>query len=262
MIIDTHCHLNDIRYTEDIEAVLKRAKEHGVIGAIIPGADPRELPRAVTLCEEHDNLFFAVGVHPYDKELFDETLLREYASHPKCIAIGECGLDYFRLPEGEEAKKEEKKIQKEIFITQIKLAKELQKPLIIHIRDASSDSKEILIEQEAGKVGGVLHCFNASEILLELDNHGFYFGIGGVVTFKNAKKLVEILPKIPRHKLLIETDGPYLTPHPHRGERNEPAYTTLIAAKMAEILDISQDELEKLIISNTNILFKDKFKLI
>jgi len=261
MIIDTHCHLNDLRYSEDIEEVLTRAKALGVIGALIPGADPSELPRAVALCEEHENLFFAVGVHPYDKEKYDEALLREYASHPKCIAIGECGLDYFRLPDDKEAVIEEKRIQKEIFIAQIKLAIELDKPLIVHIREASSDSKEILIAHEAHKAGGVLHCFNASPILLELDNHNFYFGIGGVVTFKNAKKLVEILPQIPREKLLIETDGPYLTPHPHRGERNEPAYTTLVAAKLADILNISQKELEKLILSNTNILFKDKFKL-
>ncbi len=262
MIIDTHCHLNDKQYKEDIQEVLQRAKEHGVIGALIPGADPRELPDAVKLCEKHENLFFAVGVHPYDKALYDEAFLREYASHPKCIAIGECGLDYFRLPKDSEEKEEEKRLQKEIFIAQIRLAIEFNKPLIIHIRDASEDSKRILIEHEAKKVGGVLHCFNASETLLELDKHHFYFGIGGVVTFKNAKKLVEILPKIPKNKLLIETDGPYLTPHPHRGTRNEPYYTTLIIEKMAEILEIPQKELEKLILSNTNNIFKDKFKLI
>jgi TatD DNase family protein len=262
MIIDTHCHLNDVRYQEDIEEVWARAKQHGVIGALIPGADPRELPRAKALCEQHENLFFAVGVHPYDMELYDEALLREYASHPKCIAIGECGLDYFRLPKDEEEKEREKVQQKEIFRAQIRLAIALDKPLIIHIREASNDSKMILIEEEAKKVGGVLHCFNASETLLELDSHNFYFGIGGVVTFKNAKKLVEILPKIPQEKLLIETDGPYLTPHPHRGERNEPYYTTLISQKMAEILEIEQKKLEKIIIENTNRLFKDNFKLI
>ena len=260
MIIDTHCHLNDKQYMDDIDDVLARAKEHNVIATIIPGADPRELPRALALCETHDNLFFSVGVHPYDLEHYDEALLREYASHPKCIAIGECGLDYFRLPKDEDEKAAIKKAQKEVFAAQIKLAIELDKPLIIHIREASADSKAILIEQEAKKVGGVLHCFNASEILLDLDKHNFYFGIGGVLTFKNAKKLVEILPKIPLDKLLLETDGPYLTPHPHRGTRNEPYYTTLVSQKMAEILDIEQNELEKHIISNTNRLFKDKFK--
>ena len=215
MIIDTHCHLNDKQYFDDLEDVLARSREHNIIATIIPGADPRELPRAIELCEKHDNLFFSVGVHPYDKEFYDEALLIEHASHPKCIAIGECGLDYFRLPKDEDEKEAEKALQKKVFRAQINLAIQVDKPLIIHIREASADSKAILIEEEAKKVGGVLHCFNASEILLELDKHNFYFGIGGVVTFKNAKKLVEILPRIPREKLLIETDGPYLSPHPH-----------------------------------------------
>jgi len=262
MIIDTHCHLNDKQYFDDIDEVLARSAKHDVIATIIPGADPRELPRAIALCEKHDNLFFSVGVHPYDSEYYDEALLREHAYHPKCVAIGECGLDYFRLPKDEDEKKAEKALQKKVFIAQIKLAIEVNKPLIIHIRDASADSKEILIKQEAKKVGGVLHCFNASQTLLELDKHNFYFGIGGVVTFKNAKKLVEILPRIPLEKLLIETDGPYLTPHPHRGKRNEPYFTTLVSAKMAEILNISQQTLEKQMILNTNTLFKDKFKLV
>ena len=260
MIIDTHCHLNDKQYFEDIDEVLERSSQNDVIATLIPGADPRELPRAIELCEKHKNLFFSVGVHPYDIEHYDEALLRKHASHPKCIAIGECGLDYFRLPEGDEAKKEEKEAQKKVFIAQIKLAIELDKPLIVHIRDASADSKSCLVEHEARKVGGILHCFNASEILLELSGHGFYFGIGGVVTFKNAKKLVEILPRIPLDKLLIETDGPYLTPHPHRGKRNEPHFTTLVSQKMSQILDIEQKELETIMINNTNRLFKDNFK--
>jgi len=262
MIVDTHCHLNDKQYFDDIEEVVARATEHGVFATIIPGADPRELPRAVELCEKYPHLYFSVGVHPYDIEHYDETLLREFAMHPKCIAIGECGLDYFRLPKDEDEKIAEKLAQKKVFRAQIKLAIELDKPLIIHIRDASQDSRTILIEEEARKVGGILHCFNASELLLDLDAHNFYFGIGGVVTFKNAKKLVEILPKIPLEKLLIETDGPYLTPHPHRGTRNEPFYTTLVSKKMSEILGIEQNVLENIILNNTNKLFKDKFKSI
>ena len=260
MIIDTHCHLNDKQYFEDIDEVLARSKAHDIIATIIPGADPRELPRAIELCEKHDNLFFSVGVHPYDIEHYDEAQIRKYVSHEKCVAIGECGLDYFRLPKDEDEKKREKIAQKKVFIAQIKLAIEFNKPLIIHVRESSQDSKQILIEEQAKKVGGVLHCFNASDILLELAEHNFYFGIGGVLTFKNAKKLVEILPKIPLDRLLIETDGPYLTPHPHRGTRNEPYYTTLVSAKMSEILDISQNKLETILISNTNRLFKDKFK--
>ena len=164
-------------------------------------------------------------------------------NHPKCIAIGECGLDYYRLPDDEEEKKENIKRQKEVFISQINLAKKYKKPLIIHIREASNDSRQILINENAKEVGGVLHCFNASEHLLILSEHNFYFGIGGVLTFKNAKKLVEILPKIPKDKLLIETDAPYLTPHPYRGVRNEPYYTIYVAQKMAELLNMTEKQI-------------------
>ncbi len=166
-------------------------------------------------------------------------------------------MDYYRLPEDEEEKKENIKRQKEVFISQISLAKKYKKPLIIHIREASNDSREILISQNAKEVGGVLHCFNASEHLLPLANHNFYFGIGGVLTFKNAKKLVEILPKIPKDRLLIETDAPYLTPHPYRGVRNEPYYTIYVAQKMAELLDMSEEEIKNLTTNNAKKLFKE-----
>ena len=132
----------------------------------------------------------------------------------------------------------------------------MNKPLIVHIRDASDDSKTILLENNASQVGGVLHCFNASEHLLSLANENFYFGIGGVVTFKNAKKLIEILPQIPQDKIIVETDGPYLTPHPFRGERNEPKYTTYIIEKIANILNISAQECENLTTTNAKRLFK------
>jgi TatD DNase family protein len=257
MIIDTHIHLDDKRYADDLDEVIKRANKAGVAGALIPGADPKDLPRAVEICEKYANIYFAVGVHPYHAKDFSLNYLKNFASHPKCIAVGECGLDYFRLPKDEVEKNQEKKIQKEIFIAQIELAKELKKPLIIHIRDASADSKKILIENEAKKIGGVLHCYNASDTLLELDSHGFYFGIGGVITFKNAKKLVDILPKIPVEKILLETDGPYLTPHPHRGERNEPLYTTFVLNKISKLLNIEKDRLEHIIIKNTTSLFKE-----
>jgi len=198
-----------------------------------------------------------VGIHPYDVEQYDEEVLEQYIKHPKCIAVGECGLDYFRLPENEEEKIAYKKKQKEVFISQIQFAKKVNKPLIVHIRDASNDSRQILEEYQAKEVGGVLHCYNASEHLLPLANHGFYFGIGGVLTFKNAKKLVEVLPKIPKNKLIIETDAPYLTPHPHRGKRNEPYYTVFVADKMAELLDMSRVQIEELTTTNAIRLFKE-----
>ncbi len=189
--------------------------------------------------------------------MYDENIMEKYVNHPKCIAIGECGLDYYRLPEDEEEKLANIKKQKEVFISQIEFAKKYKKPLIIHIREASNDSRQILIDYNAKEVGGVLHCFNASEHLLPLAEHNFYFGIGGVLTFKNAKKLVEILPKIPKDKLLIETDAPYLTPHPHRGERNEPYYTIFVSSKMSELLNISDMEIQNLTTNNAKKLFKE-----
>ncbi len=209
------------------------------------------------MAEKYDEVFFAVGIHPYDIDKFDEVVMEKYVNHPKCIAIGECGLDYFRLPEDELEKQENIKKQKEVFIAQIEFAKKVKKPLIVHIREASNDSRQILMDYDAKEVGGVLHCYNASEHLLILAEHNFYFGIGGVLTFKNAKKLVEVLPKIPKDKLLIETDAPYLTPHPHRGERNEPYYTVFVASKMSELLQISVEEIQKITTNNAKKLFKE-----
>jgi TatD DNase family protein len=255
MIIDTHVHLDDERYKDDLDEVLNRARERGVERFIIPGADPKNLKRAVEIAENSSDVYFAVGVHPYDMDSFEESYLEKFINHKKCVAVGECGLDYFRLEGNDEEKEKEKSRQKEVFITQIELAKKYKKPLIVHIRDASRDSKEILLKYNAKEVGGVLHCYNADEELLSLANDGFYFGIGGVVTFKNAKKLLQVLPKIPLNKILIETDAPYLTPTPHRGERNEPVYTIFIIKKISELLGISEENIKKITTENALLLF-------
>ena len=255
MIIDTHIHLDDERYRDDFDAMLLRAHEVGVEAFIIPGAHPSTLHRAVELCEQYDTIYFAVGVHPYDMETIDTVDFDHYAAHPKCVAIGECGLDYFRLEGSDEEKSQEKQRQDEVFRTHIRFAKKVKKPLIVHIRDASHDAKMILLEEGAGEVGGGLHCYNADDELLSLAKENFYFGIGGVVTFQNAKKLVNILPRIPRDKLLIETDGPYLTPHPHRGSRNESAYTRFIVDKIGELLDETVESIESLTTQNAKSLF-------
>jgi len=254
MIIDTHCHLDDERYIEDFDEVLERAKEAGVEKYIIPGANPKTLERAVELSEKYNNIYFAVGVHPYDAKNYDREFLEQFIEHKKCVAVGECGLDYYRLPDTQEEIEQEKALQKEVFIDQIELSNKYDKPLIVHIREASLDSKNIL--NEYAKVDGVLHCYNANEGLLELADRGFYFGIGGVLTFKNAKKLVNVYPKIPLEKLLIETDSPYLTPHPHRGKRNEPAYCELVLGKMAELRNIDSTELKNITLENSKRLFK------
>jgi TatD DNase family protein len=254
MIIDTHCHLDDERYNDDLDEVIANAKAKGVEKFIIPGADPKSLPRAVEIAEQYDDVYFAVGVHPYDVEAYSREALFPYVQHPKCVAIGECGLDYYRLPESKEEIEAEKQLQKEVFIDQIEWAKELGKPLIVHIRDAGADSLELL-EKYAGDKGGVLHCYNADEQLLKLAKKNFYYGIGGVLTFKNARKLIHVFPKIPTEKLVLETDAPYLTPHPHRGQRNEPSYTTLVADKVAELSNLSRQEVEALTTQNSERLF-------
>jgi len=251
MIIDTHCHLDDDRYIDDLEEVLQRAKDNNIEKMIIPAADPQTLKRAIELADSYDNIYFSVGVHPYDASNYNREFIEEFITHPKCVAVGECGLDYYRLPDNNIA--EYKNLQKEVFIDQIELAQKYNKPLIVHIRDASKDSLEILISTNSSN--GVLHCYNADEELLQLAKRDFYFGIGGVVTFKNAKKLVNILKKIPQDRLLLETDGPYLTPTPHRGERNEPLYTTLVAKKISELLDISLKEIKIITTNNTLKLF-------
>ena len=255
MIIDTHIHLDDERYRDDLDEVLNRAREGGVKRFIIPGADASTLCRAIEIAEKYDDVYFAIGIHPYDINSFDEENFSLHVEHKKCVAIGECGLDYFRLEGSDEEKEEEKLKQKKIFVAQIELAKKYKKPLIVHIRDASRDSKQILLDNNAKEVGGVLHCYNADDELLSLANEGFYFGIGGVLTFKNAKKLVNILPHIPEDKLIIETDGPYLTPTPHRGQRNEPLYTTFVASKISELLEKPLKQIKETTTQNALKLF-------
>jgi len=256
LIIDTHCHLDDKRY-DDLEDVYKRALDSDVKAFIIPGADIKTLKKAVEISHTHDNTFFTVGVHPYDIDQYDKEYLKKFITDKKCVGVGECGLDYYRLPEDKSEKEDEKRRQKEVFIDQIKLAFEYKKPLIVHIREASKDSLDILKEYADETYGGVLHCYNASPILLELVEKNFYFGIGGVVTFKNAKKLVDIIKDIPLERIILETDAPYLTPHPHRGKRNEPLYTRLVLEKISEIVSKPTDELEEIFLQNSLRLFKD-----
>lgn len=256
MIIDTHCHLNDVRYDEDKEQMFARAKEAGVEAFILPGADMAELEKAVDIANNREDTYFAVGVHPYDLPSFDEDKFKKFITHPKCIAVGECGLDYFRLPKDSELKEQEKAEQKRIFIAQIELAIEFNKPLIIHSREANEDTYQILKEYAPRLRSAVLHCYNSSARLLELASLGeFYYGIGGVLTFKNAKSLVEILPLIPKDRLLIETDAPYLTPEPYRGQRNEPAYTVLVAEKMGELLNLNKQEVCAITTANARRAF-------
>lgn len=249
-MIDTHCHLDSQEFARDVDEVIEEAKQAGVHSICIPGADPCDLMRARELAQRHSGVFFASGVHPYHVEDFNLEAIYENQNHPKCVAIGECGLDYFRLPDSQV--ESYKARQKECFIAQVELAIKVDKPLILHIREASADVAEIL--RAFPQARGVLHCFNADRILLEFSDR-FYYGIGGVLTFKNARRLSEVLPLIPKKRLLLETDAPYLAPHPFRGKRNEPKYIPIIVEKISEILKMPSEEVVAFSEENAQKLF-------
>ncbi|TKX28945.1 hydrolase TatD [Campylobacter sp. MIT 12-5580] len=249
-IIDTHCHLDSEVFADDLDELLEHSFKNAIDKVIIPAANPQDLSKSVKLCERYKELYFAVGTHPYECDKFDEKLLRELITHKKCVAVGECGFDYYHSKD--EAMKTSQRL---VFEAQLELACEFQKPVIIHSREANEDTYQTLKKYAPKLVGGVLHCFNASELLLSLYEYNFYFGIGGVLTFKNAKNLVSILPKIPKEKLLLETDAPYLSPEPFRGKRNEPILTHFVASKMAELLAMPRDELIALCTHNAKELF-------
>ena len=249
MIIDTHTHLDNEKYYNDLDEVIKRAKENGVEKFIIPAANPKDIKRAVEISEKYEDVYFAVGVHPIDILQFDYHYLLDYINHPKCVAVGEIGLDYHYT-------KDTKDYQIELFQEQLDIAIEYNKPVIIHIREANKDSYDIIERylKEYPNLKGVFHCFNADEQFLKFSDN-FYYGIGGVLTFKNARKLVEVFPKIPKNRVIIETDSPYLTPHPYRGKRNEPSYTTLVRDKIADLWNVSKEEVEEITTKNAKELF-------
>lgn len=252
MMTDTHCHLDAEVFKDDLYEVLTNAREAGVERFIIPGANLEDLAYAREIATQYKEVYFASGVHPYHLDTYNLVKIKEVLRENKCVAVGECGLDYFRLEGSEEQKIEVKKLQEKCFREQIELSLEVNLPLILHVREASGDTAKILRDYPQAR--GVFHCFNADEILLEFKER-FFYGIGGVLTFKNARRLVEILPKIPLDRILLETDAPYLTPHPHRGERNEPKFIPLVVEKMAEILQLSAQKISELCEKNTKELF-------
>ncbi|WP_102273320.1 TatD family hydrolase [Cytobacillus massiliigabonensis] len=252
MLFDTHVHLNADQYKEDLEEVINRALNEGISQMVVVGFDRPTIERAMELVEKYDFLYASVGWHPVDAiDMKDEDLLwiEELASHPKVVAIGEMGLDYYW-------DKSPKDVQKEVFRRQIQLAKRVKLPIIIHNRDATADIVEILKEEEAKEVGGIMHCFSGSpETAKECVEMNFYISLGGPVTFKNAKKPKEVAEAIPLEKLLIETDCPYLAPHPYRGKRNEPSYVKLVAEQIAEIKGISFEEVAEATTANAKKIF-------
>ncbi|WP_102264791.1 TatD family hydrolase [Mesobacillus jeotgali] len=252
MLFDTHVHLNAEQFNEDLQEVIDRAIAEGVTNMVVVGFDEITIKKALELAENYDFLYASVGWHPVDAiDMTQEHLdwLKELASHPKVVALGEMGLDYYW-------DKSPKEIQKEVFRKQIRLAKEVQLPIIIHNRDATADIVEILKEENAGEVGGIMHCFSGSvETAIECVEMNFLISLGGPVTFKNAKKPKEVAEALPLDRLLVETDCPYLTPHPFRGKRNEPAYVKLVAEQIAELKGLTLEEVAEETARNAKKLF-------
>lgn len=252
MFFDTHAHLNAEQYNEDLQEVIDRALSEGISNIVVVGFDRPTIEKAMELTEKYGFIYASVGWHPVDAiDMTEKDLLwiEELSSHPKVVALGEMGLDYYW-------DKSPKDIQKEVFRKQIRLAKKVKLPIVIHNRDATADIVEILKEEGAGEVGGIMHCFSGSpEIAQECVDMNFYISLGGPVTFKNAKKPKEVADVIPLDKLLIETDCPYLTPHPHRGKRNEPSYVKLVAEQIAEIKGLSTEEVAQATTENAKKLF-------
>ncbi|MFE0504218.1 TatD family hydrolase [Peribacillus butanolivorans] len=252
MLFDTHVHVNAEQFNEDLEDVIERAQEAGVNNMVVVGFDRPTITRAMELIETYDFMYAAVGWHPVDAiDMTEEDLkwIEELSSHPKVVAIGEMGLDYHW-------DKSPKAIQLEVFRKQIRLAKKVGLPIIIHNREATADIVNILKEEEASEVGGIMHCFSGSaETAMECIDMNFYISLGGPVTFKNAKKPKEVAAAVPLDRLLIETDCPYLAPHPYRGKRNEPSYVKLVAEQIAEIKQLSVEEVSQATTDNAKKLF-------
>ncbi len=252
-LIDAHTHLNDDRFKEDFEDVIKRVEEELEFIVNI-GFDLESSRESVELSKKYDFIYATIGVHPHDIESYDSSLekeLEKLAEFKKVVAIGEIGLDYYKdyTP---------RDLQREIFRKQLELAIRLDKPVVIHCREAYKDTIDIL--QEYKSVRGIFHSYSGSYETAKLLMDRFYFSISGPVTFKNAKNVKEAVRQIPLERLLVETDCPYLTPTPNRGKRNEPIYVKYIAEEIARLKEIDLDEVIKRTNENTKKAYEIKAK--
>lgn len=249
MLFDTHAHYNDSKFEQDANEVINNAYNSGVKLIVNIGYDIETSKKAVEQANNYDFMYASVGIHPEEvanKESIDQ--IEQLAKNKKVVAIGEIGLDYYW-------NKENKDLQKKYFIEQIDLANKLKLPIIIHDRDAHGDTLDIIREHKA-LYGGVFHCFAGSvEMAEELIKMGYFISFTGAITFNNAKKSLEVVKVIPLDKIVIETDSPYLTPHPYRGQRNDSSYVKYVAQKISEIKDISLEDVEKITFENGKKLF-------
>lgn len=248
-LVDTHCHLDNEKFDEDRLEVIERIKENLEFCVNI-GYDLASSKKSLELAKEYDFIYAVIGVHPIDIAEYSEEVEKELellGKNPKVVAIGEIGLDYHWMTEPKE-------IQQERFKSQLELAERLNKPVVIHTRDAMEDTVNIL--KDYPNITGVIHCYPGSlETAKQLVDR-FYLGIGGTLTFKNSKKAVEVVKDIPLDRIVIETDCPYLTPEPFRGKRNEPIYVEYVAKKIAEIKEISVEDVTKITTENAKKLYR------
>ena len=253
-LVDTHAHLNDEKFAEDLEAVIARAGEAGVTRIINLGDAMDSSARVVALAEAYEGLFAGVGIHPEEAcEMTGQDIdrLAAWAEHPKVAAIGEIGLDYYW-----EKDAEKRLLQQKTFIRQLDLARQLHLPVCIHDREAHGDMLAILKKEGKG-LRGVLHCYSGSpEMAKEVFRMGWFIGVDGPLTFKNAAKLPEVMREAPRDMVLLETDAPYMAPVPMRGKRNEPAYVRHVAEKLAELWGMSLEEVAARTTKNAECLYE------
>ena len=251
MFIDSHCHINFPELAEKRDEVLSNMRQNEVTHALCVSVNLENFPQIQLLAEQHQNIYASIGVHPDHESDTEPTQaqLVQLAQHPKVVAIGETGLDYFRL-------KGDLEWQRKRFCTHIRAARECRKPLIIHTREAAADTLRLMAEENAAEAGGVMHCFTESlEVALAAIEMNFYISFSGIVTFKNATQIKEVAQKIPLERILIETDSPYLAPVPFRGKLNQPAYVKYVAEEIAKLRGISLAEVGVATTENFRRLF-------
>lgn len=253
MIFDTHAHYDDEVFDEDREELFKKIQKEGVGIVVNIGASMESTKRSIELSEKYDFIYAAIGVHPSETaDLTEEDMqwLARASALDKVVAIGEIGLDYHY----DEPPRE---LQKKWFIRQLDLAKEVQLPVCIHSREAAQDTLDIMQAAHGEEIGGVIHCYSygwdMAKIYLDM---GFYLGIGGVVTFKNGKKLKDVVEKAPMERLVLETDAPYLSPEPYRGQRNSSDYLTYVASQIAELKGMTPEEVIRITEENAKKMYR------
>ena len=255
MIFDTHAHYDDEAFAEDREELLAKLPALGISPVVNMGSDLAGCRDTLALAERYDYIYGAIGVHPSDcGEMTEEDFawLREQCAREKVVAVGEIGLDYY-WPEPDH------ELQKYWFRRQLDLAREVKLPVVIHSREAAQDTYEIMAEKHAEEIGGVVHCFSYSPEMAErFVKMGFYIGLGGVLTFKNAKKIREVADRIPLEKIVLETDSPYLAPVPNRGKRNNSSYLRYVVPVLAEIKGVSPEEIISVTRANAFALYRMK----